>query len=115
MMKIVYRELNPVLKPNQTEKEYYTEKENEVLDGVFSYFTKLMDYYSSEAVYRDRKENEKRFIIQFTDAKEDCVDRIISEYAVTDYLDDMLALVNERFCAFDDSILDVLKCRVMTA
>ncbi|CAN5589920.1 hypothetical protein BH11BAC5_BH11BAC5_15890 [soil metagenome] len=30
MMKIVYRELNAVLKPNQLERDYYTEKENEV-------------------------------------------------------------------------------------
>jgi hypothetical protein len=29
-MKIVYRELNAVLKPNQLERDYYTEKENEV-------------------------------------------------------------------------------------
>lgn len=114
-MKIVYRELNPVLKPNQTEKDYYTAKENEVLTGVFSYFTKLKEFYSNNAAYRDRVENEKRFMIQYTDAKEDCVDRIIAEYAVTDYLDDMLALVNERFCAFDDSISDELKYSTMTA
>jgi hypothetical protein len=29
-MKIVYRELNAVLKPKQLVRDYYTEKENEV-------------------------------------------------------------------------------------
>ncbi|WP_301930064.1 hypothetical protein [Ferruginibacter sp.] len=115
MMKIVYRGLNPVLKPNQSEEEYYTEKENGVLDGVFSYFTKLMEFYSSDAGYPDRKENEKRFIIQYTAAKEDYVDRITAEYAGTNYLDEILALTNERFCAFDDAVSAVLGCRFMTA
>jgi hypothetical protein len=51
MMKIVYREPILVLKPNQTEKQYYTEKENEVLDGIFSFFKKLMEFYNNNAAY----------------------------------------------------------------